>query len=507
MANDGTSGSDRSDNDKSSDHSSKSERADREVSEKSRDALSGGDTDVKDREPTPEDRAASQEKMQAEGQAAKGRLDTASPETDAGQTEPETTSTPEPSDIVEAIKGGMQNAQANPVPAGSYKQAELTFTPPGTFQNPAAPTPGLGRVVRPAAFAGSAVFAAAAANHVLNKGYDAAETHVFENPGVHIERRIADIWDAANARVEQLGAQAHPGIYEAAANAELELRDFAVAHFQDTGAVYEHGYNAEAQAPLNDLWAENLTEVNSVERSRDEARAMMEDYADHWGIDAGDVTPEQWSDIAGAPDPLEVVPNINDPRFAAPVPAREAIELDAWVEGFSPAEPLPPNGGFTPVPTPPFVEEFPAGDRLDLPNNTGGVAPVAETEPLITLPPEDVGPDIVTMGHPEFDGTAASEETFGFVPELPANWESAPTRKGVGIRWSDPENQGNGVRIDKGNPGSPFPSQQVDHVIVRHNGEVLGRDGLPIQGAIADHPEMAHIPLEEYREWTAWNRP
>lgn len=395
MANDGASGADRSDNDKSSDRSSKSERAEREVADKSRNALSGNDTDVKDREPTPEDRAASQDKMQAEGQAAKGRVNTSASKAEAGQAKPETTPQPGTSDIVEAIKGGIQNAQANPVPAGSYKQADLTFSPPGTFQNPAAPMLGLGRVVRRAAFAGSATFAAAATNHVLNKGYDAAESRVFENPGHHIEGRITDIWDAANARAEQLGAQAHPGIFEAAANAELELRDFAVAHYQDTGEVYEHGYNAEAQAPLNELFAENLNEVYGIERSRGEARAMMADYADHWDIDTGDVPPEQWSDIASAPDPLEVVPNINDPRFADPVPAREAVELAPWVEGFTPAEPLPPNGGFTPVPTPPFVEEFPAGDGLDVPNHTGGAVPVIEGLDIISTPIPDMEQAII----------------------------------------------------------------------------------------------------------------
>ncbi|MEM6386387.1 MAG: hypothetical protein AAF718_09150 [Pseudomonadota bacterium] len=158
-----------------------------------------------------------------------------------------------------------------------------------------------------------------------------------------------------------------------------------------------------SQVRLNDLWAENC-EVTSVERSRDEARAMVADYADHWAIDASDVPPEQWSEIASAPDPLEVVPNIDDPRFADPVPAREAVELDPWVEGFTPAEPLPPNGGFTRVPTPPFIEEFPAGDGLDLPNHTGVAVPVVETGPLVTLPPEAIGPDVVTMAGTRPDG-------------------------------------------------------------------------------------------------------
>ena len=77
MAKDGASGVDRSDNDKSPDRSSKSERAERDVSEKSRDTLSGSDTTTKerDRPATPEDRAAGQERMAAAGQAAKARTE------------------------------------------------------------------------------------------------------------------------------------------------------------------------------------------------------------------------------------------------------------------------------------------------------------------------------------------------------------------------------------------------------------------------------------------------
>ncbi|MFJ9786164.1 RHS repeat-associated core domain-containing protein [Amycolatopsis sp. NPDC101161] len=100
----------------------------------------------------------------------------------------------------------------------------------------------------------------------------------------------------------------------------------------------------------------------------------------------------------------------------------------------------------------------------------------------------------------------------GWYPEtggkLPEGWgEGKPNKKGVGFRWQDPKNQGNGVRIDQGNPNSPFPSQQVDHVIVRVNGKVIGRDGNPISGAIDQDPTNAHIPLSEWQNWSSWSRP
>lgn len=85
--------------------------------------------------------------------------------------------------------------------------------------------------------------------------------------------------------------------------------------------------------------------------------------------------------------------------------------------------------------------------------------------------------------------------------------EGRSNKKGEGARWEDPKDKGNGVRIDRGNPNVSQPTQQEDHVIVRHNGRVIGRDGKPIEGSIADNAEKAHIPLNEYRKWKKWNSP
>jgi len=98
--------------------------------------------------------------------------------------------------------------------------------------------------------------------------------------------------------------------------------------------------------------------------------------------------------------------------------------------------------------------------------------------------------------------------------KIPKSWgESKPNKKTkdgekMGERWADPENpKGNRVRIDQGNPNSPYPSQQVDHVVVQSNGKVIGRDGKPIIGSISDNYEQAHIPLSEYSKWKTWNSP
>jgi hypothetical protein len=92
--------------------------------------------------------------------------------------------------------------------------------------------------------------------------------------------------------------------------------------------------------------------------------------------------------------------------------------------------------------------------------------------------------------------------------KVPSNWgPGLPNKKGVGTRWQDPSNPGNGVRIDKGNPKHSLPSQRVDHVVVRSNGRVIGRDGNPINDTIKNNPEQAHIPLSEYKNWSTWNKP
>lgn len=91
--------------------------------------------------------------------------------------------------------------------------------------------------------------------------------------------------------------------------------------------------------------------------------------------------------------------------------------------------------------------------------------------------------------------------------KLPGSWgPGVPNKKNVGTRWFDPSNPGNGVRIDQGSPGSPQLSQQVDHVVVRSGGKVIGPDGKPIVGSLSENPQ-AHIPLTDWMSWSSWNAP
>ncbi|MEP7286597.1 MAG: hypothetical protein ABI947_12615 [Chloroflexota bacterium] len=92
------------------------------------------------------------------------------------------------------------------------------------------------------------------------------------------------------------------------------------------------------------------------------------------------------------------------------------------------------------------------------------------------------------------------------VNKIPRGWQDAPTSRGHGWRWWDPQNvSGNTVRIDLGNPVKEL-FQQVDHVVVNNNENGVGKGGEIYKGVTAN-AEIAHIPLSEWINWSAWNHP
>jgi len=100
----------------------------------------------------------------------------------------------------------------------------------------------------------------------------------------------------------------------------------------------------------------------------------------------------------------------------------------------------------------------------------------------------------------------------GVQEKIPPEWgEGQPNRKKEGWRWEDPNDPGNRVRWDKGNPDSPWPSQQEDHVRVDKRGKVIGPDGKPIDPSKANPSPSktgeAHIPSEDYEKWKSWCNP
>jgi RHS repeat-associated protein len=81
-------------------------------------------------------------------------------------------------------------------------------------------------------------------------------------------------------------------------------------------------------------------------------------------------------------------------------------------------------------------------------------------------------------------------------------WTEKPNKKGEGSRFEDPNDKGNRVRVDKGDPNHSQPSQRVDHVRENVGGKVVDKDGNEIKPT-PEQPqpsktEEAHIP------WTEW---
>ncbi len=90
--------------------------------------------------------------------------------------------------------------------------------------------------------------------------------------------------------------------------------------------------------------------------------------------------------------------------------------------------------------------------------------------------------------------SAAALVPFGRPSFVPKNWVEKEPGKGRrgGIKFEDPNNPHNWVRIMEGQPGNSNPGQQVDNMTIQRNGVRLGADGNPVDPA---DPLAGHIPL------------
>ena len=89
--------------------------------------------------------------------------------------------------------------------------------------------------------------------------------------------------------------------------------------------------------------------------------------------------------------------------------------------------------------------------------------------------------------------------------KVPPTWgDGQPTSKGIGWRWADPAKKGETIRIDQGNPNSPWPSQQQSHVTVTSEGKVIGQNGEVLS---SKELEEAHVPLSDWKDWTDYFKP
>ena len=77
----------------------------------------------------------------------------------------------------------------------------------------------------------------------------------------------------------------------------------------------------------------------------------------------------------------------------------------------------------------------------------------------------------------------------------PRHWIAKPTRKGGGIRYINPANPHDQVRVMPGDPNSPHPVQQTPYVKRMKDGAAYDAAGQVVDARSAE----AHIPLRGFR--------
>ncbi|MBY0406768.1 MAG: hypothetical protein K2Q01_03690 [Rickettsiales bacterium] len=87
-----------------------------------------------------------------------------------------------------------------------------------------------------------------------------------------------------------------------------------------------------------------------------------------------------------------------------------------------------------------------------------------------------------------------NEPLFERPEGVPKEWKQMPADKQQGTKYIDPKNSHNDVRIQKGNPSSPYPLQREDYVRWKKDGRWLDKNGKP-----STDPKQTHIPLEEFK--------
>lgn len=78
---------------------------------------------------------------------------------------------------------------------------------------------------------------------------------------------------------------------------------------------------------------------------------------------------------------------------------------------------------------------------------------------------------------------------------VPENWIRSISKNEKGVRYRDPNNMHNEVRVQHGRPESSNPGQQRDYVRWKRNGQWLDKDGNPVSGRSLE----SHIPIEDFK--------
>ncbi|MEJ1414893.1 MAG: hypothetical protein RPU90_15215 [Candidatus Sedimenticola sp. (ex Thyasira tokunagai)] len=103
-------------------------------------------------------------------------------------------------------------------------------------------------------------------------------------------------------------------------------------------------------------------------------------------------------------------------------------------------------------------------------------------------------------------GKRTGLETRGIRPQpgtrvkpdgIPDNWRIGSSKSKGGVKYTDPKNPHNNVRVEQGVPGHPHANSRSPHVRDVRNGQYVDGGGRPVSGGRRD--PAGHIPLDGYR--------
>jgi len=77
---------------------------------------------------------------------------------------------------------------------------------------------------------------------------------------------------------------------------------------------------------------------------------------------------------------------------------------------------------------------------------------------------------------------------------IPKSWEKMPSRRGEGVKYVDPKNAGNEVRVQRGNSSNSQPGQRQDYVTWKRNGQHLDKNGKQVPRQSLE----SHIPVDKF---------
>jgi len=78
---------------------------------------------------------------------------------------------------------------------------------------------------------------------------------------------------------------------------------------------------------------------------------------------------------------------------------------------------------------------------------------------------------------------------------IPKDWVKSTSNNGKGVRYRDPNNKHNEVRVQRGEPNSSQPGQRQDYVTWKRNGQWLDKNG----NRVPRQSLESHIPIDEFK--------